>query len=810
MSSNTYDHDIVVTDDEREPGDAAGEPGAQVNPLMQVHALLRGRYWIAVILAIIGAVIGAPLGYRWQNPTYTSTGMIRVKPYVPRVLNDNDQNGAMPYFDQFVASQVALIRSRRVIDHAMQQPDWKALNFGVAPEQVQGFTDCVDARNPVGTLFVLVTFTHEDPEVARRGVKSTIDAYEQLYGETASETTRALLRQVQEKQNDWLAKQKATNAKKNAIAVPGPTGSMDQVYETRLLQTFKLKARLDEIDLLLNVAGDGELPAPKPAQTPLTVDELALSNPRMERLTDERDAMKWQLARDRNRLGDKHKTVLEGEQELARRNAEIDELAVKLNQMRQQGGDAAVGSAPRTREQLLAERTTLQERYKRENAETEELGRKLRELEQLHAEAEEQKEVLTATKKRIDELTTEAGMSGRIEVESRGDVPLAPTKDKRKTFAAAAAVGFAGAGVGLVLLFGFFDRRIRHISDVKTTGQCNRVLGVLPMLPTEESDPEQAMIAAHGVHQIRMLLQAHVQSKRNNVIAITSASPGAGKTSLTLALGLSFAASGARTLMIDCDLIGGGLTSKIKRVTRRRTGCVLRRLGLITTEQLVAAVRESRRRGERVGETLIRQGIVTRADVDHALQVQQDSPVGLREALMGDAVTECITGGGAPGLFVMPLGSAQPQHVAQMSLQALQRLISQVRGWFDVVLIDTGPILGSLEASVAAMVADDVVLAVAKGEQRSSVDRAIQHLNSVGGRLAGIVLNRAAPDDIRASEFSSSSSRTSGDPEQRVAARVDTVKHECLQLGPIGRAVAASGDTYTPPLPAPPQRSISR
>jgi succinoglycan biosynthesis transport protein ExoP len=237
------------------------------------------------------------------------------------------------------------------------------------------------------------------------------------------------------------------------------------------------------------------------------------------------------------------------------------------------------------------------------------------------------------------------------------------------------------------------------------------------------------------------------------------------------------------------------LTSKMKRVTRRRTGCILRRLGLITTEQMVSAVRKSRRRGERIGDTLIRHGLVTRADVDHALQVQQDSPVGLREALMGDPPDECITGGGSPNLFVMTLGSAQPQHVAQMSYPALQRMVEQVRGWFDIVLIDTGPILGSLEASVAAMVADDVVLAVARGEQRPLIDRAIQHLGSVGGRLAGIVLNRANADDILASNFSSSSSRASGSPDQQPSAlKVRSVDHQCLQLGPIGRAVVAAGD----------------
>ena len=45
--------------------------------------------------------------------------------------------------------------------------------------------------------------------------------------------------------------------------------------------------------------------------------------------------------------------------------------------------------------------------------------------------------------------------------------------------------------------------------------------------------------------------------------SVTSASSGDGKTSLTLALGLSFAASGSRTLLIDSDLVGAGLTARL-------------------------------------------------------------------------------------------------------------------------------------------------------------------------------------------------------------------------------------------------------
>jgi Mrp family chromosome partitioning ATPase len=261
-----------------------------------------------------------------------------------------------------------------------------------------------------------------------------------------------------------------------------------------------------------------------------------------------------------------------------------------------------------------------------------------------------------------------------------------------------------------------------------------------------------------------------------------------------LALGLSFAASGARTLLIDCDIIGGGMTAKMKTVTRRRLGHILRRLGLINTEQLVAALKESKRRSERVGETLMRQGLVTAADIEHALEVQRDAIVGLREALQGDPANECITGSGSHGLFLMPLGSAQRQHVAQLSYPALRRLIDQVRGWFDVILIDTGPILGSLEASVAVMAADAVVLTVASGEQRPLIKLAMDQITIVGNnKLAGIVLNRANAGDVAFSGFSSSATHKARDSSPQYAQPLSVIDHQSLRLGPIGSAVLNVG-----------------
>src|SRR6476659_9740244 len=90
MSSSSDNSMVTAGGDERDVIDA--EAAAPVNPLVQMHALLRGRYRIAIILAVLGTMAGGFVGYRIQKPMYTSTGIIRIKPHVSPVLTQNDQN----------------------------------------------------------------------------------------------------------------------------------------------------------------------------------------------------------------------------------------------------------------------------------------------------------------------------------------------------------------------------------------------------------------------------------------------------------------------------------------------------------------------------------------------------------------------------------------------------------------------------------------------------------------------------------------------------------------------------------------------
>ena len=331
---------------------------------------------------------------------------------------------------------------------------------------------------------------------------------------------------------------------------------------------------------------------------------------------------------------------------------------------------------------------------------------------------------------KIETLTFQKAMGGTLSVVDDGSVPTI-SGDRRPVFAALGFFGGAALPIGLLMLVGLANPRYRFSDETGTDTTGLNLLGILPDLPDRLSDPEQASIAAHCVHQIRTMLQISGGVEERRVFAVTSAAPGDGKTSLTLALGLSYAACGTRTLLIDCDLIGAGLTSRMN----------------------------------------------------------VNSPDGVLEAIANRSLAEYVRGTDVADVSILPVGSAQTLHASTLSPAALRRLIDEAKKQFDTILIDTGPILGSIEASLVCAAADAVVLAVARGQQRPLVEKSIAHLMGIGAKLAGVVFNRAQSGDFDRS--------ISGVSLRSAASGNGHNSHDGPRYGTLGRAVHSNTSKST-------------
>lgn len=798
--SEEMDNTPVVS--ERDSGSLAATGRSEAASGQDRVRLLVAAFWLhprlALLVAALGLLIGGFAGYCLAPPAqYRSAGQIRIRPYMPRVLYQGEQNSAMPMFDSFAQAQVALIASRQVLDAAMQSESWKDTGIAATPKAKISVENRLTVDRSGGPELIEVAFTDTNPHVAMSVVKAVVEAYMKLYGASESEGNVQRTQILEERCTALSAELKATNQRIMTIADEFGSTALGRMYEFELDELNKLESELYRVQVALaGIASSSSSPAAatqaavvQPRTVPVQL--IARQDEHMRDLLQQKQHDEQELERLKLRYGPSHMKVEEVAAALRTVNRDIDQYAAEYEAARADGSIQSAAGAPYAMadvSQLRQRERNLQALIEGVRARMLDLGRKRLQIESLQRDAEEKQARLSEAKARIEQLNVESSMGGRIRVLNYGDEPLAPFKSRRGTLAGATGLLGAILGMGIVVGMGLADPRCRTIDDANSSLRARTgVLGVLPNLPEDLSDPMQAAIAAHYVHHIRAMLQISQGRSRATALAVTSAMPGSGKTSLTIALGLSFAASGARTLLIDCDMVGGGLTARMGAKVPAKLGQILRQSGLVTREQVRTAIERARQSGRRLGQQLVALGYISDEDLERALARQHATTMGLLDVLGGEDLTDCVAATQTRNLFILPLGAVTSEDVARLSPEAISRVLADAKGHFDTVLIDTGPVPGSIEAAMVTAEADQVVLVISRGESRTLVEQAIAHLQSLGADVAGAVFNRAEADDILASRFSSSvSQRSVGYPSPQAA------NSTALRLGPVAMTVAST------------------
>ncbi|MGH7691028.1 MAG: CpsD/CapB family tyrosine-protein kinase, partial [Gemmatimonadaceae bacterium] len=111
--------------------------------------------------------------------------------------------------------------------------------------------------------------------------------------------------------------------------------------------------------------------------------------------------------------------------------------------------------------------------------------------------------------------------------------------------------------------------------------------------------------------------------------------------------------------------------------------------------------------------------------------------------LVGNATIEqAVRPSGIAGLSVIPAGTLPPNLLEFLGGERMHDLLSTLRERFDVVLIDTPPVLVTADAALMGVQADGVVLVVRAGKsERVAARHAVQQIVHLGGRILGAVLN---------------------------------------------------------------------
>ncbi|MFU8829297.1 MAG: tyrosine-protein kinase family protein, partial [Phycisphaerales bacterium] len=106
---------------------------------------------------------------------------------------------------------------------------------------------------------------------------------------------------------------------------------------------------------------------------------------------------------------------------------------------------------------------------------------------------------------------------------------------------------------------------------------------------------------------------------------------------------------------------------------------------------------------------------------------------------------------GTPGLSVLSSGDTESFRPEHMARERFFEVVDHCRAGYDIVLIDSGPLLGSLEAGLATRAADRILLVVARGSEQRAVSAVVKRLRDSGLRHVSLIFNKAKPDDIEQS-----------------------------------------------------------
>ncbi|MFZ3100858.1 MAG: CpsD/CapB family tyrosine-protein kinase [Desulfitobacteriaceae bacterium] len=104
-----------------------------------------------------------------------------------------------------------------------------------------------------------------------------------------------------------------------------------------------------------------------------------------------------------------------------------------------------------------------------------------------------------------------------------------------------------------------------------------------------------------------------------------------------------------------------------------------------------------------------------------------------------------------PSLMVLTAGPIPPNPAELVGSRKMKSLLAEASEQFDIVLIDTPPIIAVTDAAILAQEVDGVILVLASGEvNKDYAIKAKELLNKVGAKILGAVLNKV---DMNTNEY---------------------------------------------------------
>lgn len=324
-------------------------------------------------------------------------------------------------------------------------------------------------------------------------------------------------------------------------------------------------------------------------------------------------------------------------------------------------------------------------------------------------------EVHTMIQTRLKEAEIrEASEMANVQVIDTALVPETPASPKPLLYLVFSSVLGLAMGLGTAVIRAYVDPKVRNREDVITATSGLPVLGTIPRAPARSLNgngrrsswtrriPARTSVGevlvtredpwtpgAEAYRTLRTNLALDDSRSESRVLVVTSAAAEDGKSTCASNLAVALAQQGSRTLLVDADLRRGAL---------------------------------------------------------HVLFEVSRGP-GLTETLGGqvpldDAVHEIAVGATGLPLHLLSTGALPPNPAEVLGSVAMRKLLEQLHGLYDTVIVDAPPLNPVADAGVLGKIADHVILVARAGAtNKQALHEAVDQLRLLRVPVAGVVVN---------------------------------------------------------------------
>ncbi|MCK4872271.1 MAG: polysaccharide biosynthesis tyrosine autokinase [Phycisphaerales bacterium] len=688
-------------------GQVAGLGGFRFDPADAFR-----RYWfVVVLLAVLGGSVAWFVLPHVVEPEYEARARVQVSAEVPNIIEGSQR---APDYPRFMGTQVAILKSDRNLLNTLHDEEVSKLSWVQRTTEMRalGYAKRRLTAGPIrDTELIDIRFIDYSSKEAKVFVEALVESYLAMAREEEAQARRIVrakleerreeLRQLIERGQQSIQKINRDLGSSDVLAMQESlilqiTAAEDALVQSRIEREMA-RISLEQLDARQDGTEEdhgalGRVRAEELQQfVASAIDADSSLNKFRERLSDAEAALDHlRLTTTEERLEVAAKTLRATIAQLNERITEREaELTVQLTERY-----AAMFA--------ISERKELLNRIKmadvQERAQSEFLAMKRKELREVSQQQltvaqiqEEQARYQLQNEAIIDRLSqlkiNEGGqLSDRFSWDGYVAESPEPVPDNLNKMRLLVVGGATGLGCLIILLLTGFDTRLKRVADLQALGPVD-VIGVLPRLQDLARKSGVANVGEHLSEEFRMIRTRllHMSGfEEKNALMIASPTPGSGKTTVSVNLAALIAQAGRRVLLVDADL--------------------------------------------------------RKPDIHRVLDLQLNR--GLSDVLQGTCKLEDAIVPVSPGLDVLTAGAAVTKPSELLAMRSVKKCIEVWCESYDLVLLDTSPLLPVSDGRVLAGVCDSALLVIrADQADRRELAETMRILSATPVQTLGVVLN---------------------------------------------------------------------